>query len=311
MNILVTGGAGFIGSHLVDRLTELGHKVIIIDNLTTGKKTNINPRAQFYEMDINDRKLVQVFEKHKPNYLFHLAAQVDVRKSVKDPLYDARSNIMGTINLLTRCRDFKVKKFIFSSSGGVIYGDTEKPAFEDSDLRPISPYGVAKLSGEGYVKCFGEWENLNYTILRYANVYGPRQDPKGEAGVISIFIGQLLQGEKSILYGYGKLERDYVFVDDVVEANIACLEKGTGSVYNIGTGIATSVNDLYTMISAIIKKENEKELEPKRHGELTRNVLNIEKAKKELEWRPEVSLNDGLRQTYEWFITDTNSENGN
>ncbi len=304
MEILVTGGAGFIGSHLVDRLIALGHKVVIIDNLTTGKRTNINPKAQFYEMDINDKELTQVFEKYKPEYLFHLAAQVDVRKSVKDPMYDARTNIMGTINLLSLCSEFRVKKFIFSSSGGVIYGDTKEPAVEENPPQPISPYGVAKLAGEGYVKCFGEWEALDYTVLRYANVYGLRQDPKGEAGVVSIFIGQLLHGEKSILYGHGKLERDYVFVDDVVEANIACFKKGSRAIYNIGTGITTSVNELHKLISAISEKENEKEVAPKRPGELERNVLNIERAKKELKWEPKVTLDDGLRKTYEWFISE-------
>ncbi len=304
MEILVTGGAGFIGSHLVDRLIALGHKVVIIDNLTTGKRTNINPKAQFYEMDINDKELTQVFEKYKPEYLFHLAAQVDVRKSVKDPMYDARTNILGTINLLSLCSEFRVKEFIFSSSGGVIYGDTKEPAVEENPPQPISPYGVAKLAGEGYVKCFGEWEALDYTVLRYANVYGLRQDPKGEAGVVSIFIGQLLQGEKSILYGYGKLERDYVFVDDVVEANIACFEKGSRAIYNIGTGITTSVNELHKLISVITEKKIKKELAPKRPGELERNVLNIERAKKELKWEPKVTLDDGLRKTYEWFISE-------
>lgn len=304
MKILVTGGAGFIGSHLIDRLTVLGHTVIIIDNLTTGKRENINPNSQFYEMDICDTKLAQIFKEHKPEYLFHLAAQIDVRKSVQDPLYDARSNIMGTINLLSLCRNFKVKKFIFSSSGGVIYGNTPQPATEDNPPKPISPYGVAKLAGEGYVKCLGDWEGLKYSILRYANVFGPRQDPKGEAGVVSIFIEQLLRGKKSYLYGDGKLERDYVFVDDIVQANITCLEKGKNSTYNIGTGISTSVNDLYSAIVQIIKKKNEIEFAPKRPGELERNVLNIEKSKKDLGWKPQVSLDEGLRRTYEWFISD-------
>lgn len=304
MKILVTGGAGFIGSHLVDKLIELGHRVVIIDNLTTGKKTNINPKAQFYEMDINDEKLNAIFEKQKPEYVFHLAAQIDVRKSVEDPFYDARSNIMGTINLLSICKNIRVKRFIFSSSGGVIYGDTENPALEEDPPKPISPYGISKLAGEGYVKCSGEWEDIDYIILRYANVYGPRQDPKGEAGVISIFIEQIMRGEKSFLYGFGKLERDYVFVDDVVQANIASLEKGSRSTYNIGTSIATSVNDIYRMISAIAKKENKKELAPKRPGEIERNVLNIDKAKVELQWEPEVSLENGLIRTHNWFIKE-------
>jgi len=307
MNILVTGGAGFIGSHLADRLIQLGHKVIIIDNLSNGEKGNINPRSQFYEMDINDKGITQIFEKHRPVYLFHLAAQIDVRKSVASPTFDARTNIMGTLNLLSNSNKFGVKKFIFSSSGGVIYGNTEEAATEETSPNPISPYGVAKLAGEGYIKCFSEWENLNYTILRYANVYGPRQNPKGEAGVISIFIGQIARNEKSFLYGSGKLERDYVFVSDVVEANTACLNESDNSnrnkIYNIGTGIATNVDDLYTKISHIIKRENEKEFAPKRPGELEKNLLNITKAKKELGWQPKVSLEQGLKRTYEWFVS--------
>lgn len=302
MNIIVTGGAGFIGSHISDRLIQLGHKVIIIDNLSTGKKQNINPQATFCEMDINDSTLEQVFKRHKPEFVFHLAAQIDVRKSVKDPLLDANSNIMGTINLLSKSRDYKIKKFIFSSSGGVIYGETETPATEEAPPNPISPYGVAKLAGEGYIKCFGEWEGLPYNILRYANVYGPRQDPKGEAGVVSIFIGQLHNGKKSILFGDGKLERDYVYVEDVAEANILCLQKNNQSVYNIGTGIATSVDTLYSKISSIVNKKGEREYAPKRAGELERNVLNITKAKTELGWEPRVSLDDGLRRTYKWYV---------
>lgn len=301
MKVLVTGGAGFIGSHLVDRLIALGHEVSILDNLSTGKKEHINPRAHFYEMDIADESISRVFEKHDPGMVFHLAAQIDVRKSVKEPLFDARSNIMGTINLLTRSVLYGIEKFIFSSSGGVIYGDTPEPAVEENPPRPISPYGVAKLAGEGYIKCFGEWNGLDYSILRYANVYGPRQDPKGEAGVVSIFIGQILHGEESKLFGDGKLERDYIFIDDVVQANIACIERGSSGTYNIGTGIPTSVEKLHGKISRVMKKQNDTIYLPKRAGELERNVLNIKRAARELNWKPTVDLKDGLQRTYEWF----------
>lgn len=304
MNILVTGGAGFIGSHLVDELIKLKHNVIVVDNLSTGKRNNINPAAIFYETDLTDgENLHMVFEKHNPEIVFHLAAQIDVRKSVADPVFDANTNIIGMLCLLSECRNFGVKKFIFSSSGGVIYGNTIEPAKEGNPPMPISPYGVAKLAGEGYVKCFAEWEGMDYSILRYANVYGPRQDSKGEAGVVAIFIGQLLRGKKSFLYGFGKLERDYVFVDDVVHANILCLKKGSRETFNIGTGIATNVNTLYKKISEIIGKTGKNELAPKRPGELERNVLNIEKAKSKLDWEPLVSLNEGLRKTYEWQKT--------
>ncbi len=301
MNILVTGGAGFIGSHLVDQLIARGHTVSIIDNLSTGKHENVNPRADFYERDITDKGISAVFEKQNPEMVFHLAAQVDVRKSVSDPLFDARSNIMGTINLLLQSKLYGVGKFIFSSSGGVIYGDTPEPATENTPPQPISPYGVAKLAGEGYIRCFGEWNNLDYSILRYANVYGPRQDPKGEAGVVSIFIGQIANGEQSILYGDGKLERDYVFIDDVVKANIACIQKGSVGTFNIGTGIATNVETLHEKIGEVMNKTNEKTYLPKRSGELDRNVLNIGKATGVLNWKPAVSLKDGLLRTYEWF----------
>jgi UDP-glucose 4-epimerase len=304
MRVLVTGGAGFIGSHLTDRLVSLGHEVCIIDNLSTGKKKHINPQTRFYEMDIADETITTVFEKHTPQCIFHLAAQIDVRKSVQDPLYDARSNILGTINLLTRSIAHGARKFIFSSSGGVIYGDTVEPAGEDTPPNPISPYGVAKLAGEGYIKCLGAWKGLDYSILRYANVYGPRQDPKGEAGVVSIFMGQIASGERSVLYGEGRLERDYVFVDDVVEANTACIESGLNETYNIGTGIATSVEALYGNITNVICSQNEKAYQPKRAGELNRNVLCIEKAGCELGWKPLIDLQEGLQRTYEWFKSE-------
>jgi UDP-glucose 4-epimerase len=301
MDILVTGGAGFIGSHLVDELITRGHEVSIIDNLSTGKRQHINPRAHFYEMDIADENIAPVFEKHSPALLFHCAAQIDVRKSVSEPLFDARSNVMGTINLLSKSILYGVRKFVFSSSGGVIYGETPKPASEENPLQPISPYGVAKLAGEGYIRCFGEWKDLEYTILRYANVYGPRQDPKGEAGVVSIFIGQIANGETSVLFGQGKLERDYIFVDDVVKANIASIENGSLGTYNIGTGIATSVETLHEKIAEVMKKTNKTTYLPKRAGELDRNILNIKKAARELKWKPTINLKDGLKRTYEWF----------
>jgi UDP-glucose 4-epimerase len=303
MKILVTGGAGFIGSSLADRLISLGHEVSIIDNLSTGKKEHINPRARFHEMDISDDAVTRVFEAHAPQLVFHLAAQIDVRKSVQDPLYDARSNILGTINLLKESARSGVRKFIFSSSGGVLYGETPEPAIEEDPPKPISPYGVAKLAGEGYIRCFAEWNGLDYTILRYANVYGPRQDPKGEAGVVSIFMGQIASGEGSVLYGEGRLERDYVFVDDVVKANVSCIDKGTRETYNIGTGIATSVESLHMQIAAVMGRQNEKEYKPKRAGEIDRNVLSVEKAGRELAWKPSVDLNEGLKRTLSWFST--------
>lgn len=301
MKVLVTGGAGFIGSHLVDRLLEGGHSVAVIDNLSTGKKENLNPKAEFYELHIQSADLPGVFEKQEPEAVFHFAAQIDVRKSVEDPFFDAKTNVLGTINVLECCRKTGVRKVVFASSGGVIYGDTDCPASEDTFPKPLSPYGVAKLACEGYLRCYSEWHSLKYVALRYANVYGPRQDPLGEAGVVAIFSNKLLRGETPVLYGLGKLVRDYVYVDDAARAALLAMEKGRDEVINIGTGIGTSVNELFTQLKEITGFEGDPSYEPKRAGELETNLLNPGRAKEVLDWTPQVSLQEGLRISVEWF----------
>ena len=297
MTLLVTGGAGFIGSNLVDRLIEVGHKVVIMDDLSTGKKEFINKKATFYQVKVEHADAEEVFKTEHPVYVFHLAAQVDARKSVVNPLCDASANIFGTLNLLKLSRKYRVKKFIFASSGGVIYGDTDKPADEMSQPNPISPYGIAKLTAEQYIDFYAKEYSLRYSILRYANVYGPRQDPFGEAGVIAIFIGQMLQGKPCILYGFGNPIRDYVYVDDAVSATIKSMNKGNCSTFNIGTGIPTSVNQLFSIMSKITNYSLPPIYERKRRGEINKSVLNCNRAKEILGWIPKVTLEEGITKT--------------
>jgi len=302
MKVLVTGGAGFIGSHLVDRLIREGHTVTIVDNLSTGKRENLNPKAKFVKVDIREEALAELFRSESPEYVFHFAAQIDVRKAVENPIFDAQVNVLGTLNLLENSFRHRVKKFIFASTGGALYGETEKlPSQEDDPLSPLSPYGVAKLACEQYICSYGFSHSLRYTIFRYGNVYGPRQDPLGEAGVVAIFTRLMLEEKNPIVYGYGKMWRDYVYVGDVVEATLLALEKGDNEIYNIGTGIGTSVQDLYTMMKAIIEFKGKPIYKEARKGEIKRSTLDCQKAKKELNWSPKVSLEEGLKRTIAWF----------
>lgn len=297
---IVTGGAGFIGSHLVDRLVSQDFEVMVIDNLSTGLQENLNKEAKFLNKDLRDNDIGAIIEGYSPEYIFHLAAQIDVRKSLKDPIWDENINIEGTLNLLNAASNAKVKKLIFSSTGGAIYGEARN-AKEDRLPCPLSPYGVAKLACEHYLRVYSEWKDLSFTALRYGNVYGPRQDPFGEAGVIAIFSRQLILGQKPVLYGYGRMIRDYVYVADVVEANIRALERGDGEIYNIGAGKATSVNDIFGSLRNISGNNIEPELKEAREGETLEVWLNSQKAFHELGWKPEVSLEDGLKRTYNWF----------
>jgi UDP-glucose 4-epimerase len=224
MKILVTGGAGFIGSHVVDAYLELGHEVVVVDNLSSGSIENLNPKAKFYKMDIRDSDIEDLFKNEKPDIVNHHAAQMDVRKSVEDPIYDADVNIIGSLNLLQNCIRYGVKKFIFASTGGAIYGEQDYfPADEEHPTRPLSPYGVAKLTVEKYLYFYKEVHGLNYVVLRYANIYGPRQNPHGEAGVVAIFTSKMLKGEQPVINGDGFQTRDYTFVGDVVRANVLAL----------------------------------------------------------------------------------------
>ncbi|SMB98204.1 UDP-glucose 4-epimerase [Thermanaeromonas toyohensis ToBE] len=310
MRILVTGGAGFIGSHIVDALITQGHEVIVVDNLTSGRKENINPAARFYFMDICSPEMEEVFRKEKPELVNHHAAQIDVRRSVADPHEDARVNIVGLLNLLKNCVRYGVKGFIFASSGGVVYGEpTELPVKEGYPKGPLSPYGVSKLASEYYLYCFAQVHGLPYITLRYGNVYGPRQDPHGEAGVVAIFGNKMLKGETPTIYGDGEQLRDYVYVQDVVKANLLAMEKLAkksypslgkgidGLAYNIGTGKGTSVNELFHLLKKVIGYQGEAIYGPTRAGELKRIYLDCSKAWQELGWRAEVKLEEGLKHT--------------
>ncbi len=300
--VLVTGGAGFIGSHLVDALIKAGHKVSIVDNLSTGQKANINKKATFHNISISDKKLEDVIKKEKPEIVSHLAAQISVKASMQDPMADAQTNVVGSLNLLNLCHKYGVKRFIFSSTGGALYGEPEYlPCDEDHPILPLSGYGVAKRSLEMYLLAYGPVWGLPFVILRYANVYGPRQDPFGEAGVVAIFARRMLKGEPVTINGTGKQSRDFVYVSDVVRANLTALEKGTGGLYNIGTAKGTSVNDIF----AQLKKATGYKFTAKHGtaipGEVGNIYLKSDKAKKELGWSPTVSLSEGLQNTVEYI----------
>ncbi len=303
-NILVTGGAGFIGSNLVEKLTELGEGVIVVDNLSTGKVENLSQEVLFYEHDITDVEMLKrIFMLHKPRYVFHLAAQASVSRSVREPDFDANVNIIGTLNLLKLSVEYSVEKFIFSSTGGAIYGDevSKIPTPETEFPKPISPYGIAKFSVENYLRFFNHEFGLRYTILRYGNVYGPKQDPYGEAGVVAIFTERMLKNEEVKIFGDGEYVRDYVFVGDVVEANMAAMDKADGEIVNIGTSKGTTVNELFRMLKEITGYEKDPVYAPPRPGDLRKSILDVSKAAKVLNWTPKVSLEEGLKKTVEWF----------
>lgn len=302
--ILVTGGAGFIGSHIVDRYIKEGHEVVVIDNLSTGKKENINPQARFYRIDIRDREILNIFEQERPDVVSHHAAQMDVRRSTEKPVFDAEVNILGTINLLENSVKSGAKKFIFASSGGAIYGEQmEFPATEDHHELPLSPYGVSKLAGEKYLHYYSENFGLKYTSLRYSNVYGPRQNPEGEAGVVAIFIGRLLKRKEPVINGDGEQTRDYIYVDDIVEANIRATTGETEGPFNIGTGIETSVNTILRHLTDIAGMNIQGTHGPPKKGEQRRSVIDCSKAIRLLAWKPEVTLEEGLRRTVHYFKT--------
>lgn len=302
MKILVTGGAGFIGSHIADGLIEQGHDVVIIDDLSMGNMDNVNPDAKFYLMDIRSKEVAKMFELEKFDIICHQAAQMDIRKSVQDPVYDAGINILGTINLLQNCVDHKVKKVLFSSTGGAVYGEQETfPCSEDHPLRPISPYGIGKLAVEKYLYYYANEFQLNYTILRYANVYGPRQNPKGEAGVIAIFAEKLLKGEQPLIHGDGKQTRDYIYVEDIKQANLAVLEDPENHIYNVGTGIETDVNQLFEELNQLTGSQSTEKHGPAMPGEQRRSVINPEKLMQKTHWKPDTDLQKGLEQTVQFF----------
>ena len=302
MKILVTGGAGFIGSHLVDRLIQEGHEVVVVDNLWTGKRRNLNKEARFYKLDIQSSRLERVFNRERPLLVMHLAAQVDLRRSVQDPIFDAQVNILGTLNLLEQAVKYGTRKVIFASSGGAIYGEQDVfPAPESHPIRPLSPYGISKLNGEQYLAYYQRISGIQHVILRYSNVYGPRQDPEGEAGVVAIFTGKMLAGEQPIINGNGRQTRDFVFVDDVVEANLAVMGKEVQGIYNVGTAEETSINDLFRLLVELTNAGCKELHGPAKKGEQARSVVDISRLRQELGWEPKVPLREGLRRTVEFF----------
>ena len=302
MKILVTGGAGFIASQIADAFIKEGHQVVILDDLSTGFEKNINSKAKFVKANICDKSLDKLFAEEKFDVVNHHAAQMDVRRSVKDPEFDATTNILGTINLLQNCVKYGVKKFMFASTGGAVYGEQDYfPADEKHNQQPKSPYGISKLAVEKYLYFYNSEHKLNYTILRYANIYGPRQNPFGEAGVVAIFSTRLLKGEQPIINGHGKQTRDYVFVGDVVKANVLTLKDEVSDVYNIGTGIETDVNQLFNHINDITKAGKEEKHGPAAAGEQLRSVITSDKLFNKFGWRPSTKLEDGLKSTVEFF----------
>ncbi|HTQ25373.1 MAG TPA: NAD-dependent epimerase/dehydratase family protein [Candidatus Binataceae bacterium] len=304
MRILVSGGAGFIGSHTVDALIAAGgHEISIIDDLSAGKRGQINPRARFYQTDVRDAAAVRaMFERERPEILVHLAAQMDVRRSVADPAFDAQVNLVGFLNLIEAGRANGLRRVVFSSTGGAIYGEQESfPCNEDHPLRPVSPYGVAKLATEKYLFFYHVQYGIDYVAMRYANVYGPRQDPHGEAGVVAIFCGRILEDRPVTVYGDGNQTRDYVFVGDVVRANVAAVASTVSGAFNIGTGIETNVNQLYAALAQIAGTSRAPEYGPARPGEQMRSVILPARAQKELGWRPQVELPEGLAETLRYF----------
>jgi UDP-glucose 4-epimerase len=362
MNILVTGGAGFIGSHVVDAYVAAGHTVSVLDDLSHGKRENINPAAQFLRMDLRSPGLKDLFAEYHFDCVIHHAAQIDVRVSVADPAWDAQVNILGTLNLLEAMRSHRVGKIIFASTGGAIYGNQHRyPADESHPTLPISPYGVAKLAVEHYLECYRQVHGLRYAVLRYANVYGPRQDPRGEAGVVAIFCGRILHGARLIIYDDGSQTRDYVYVGDVAEANVMALnylmqagsgQRAAGSflapklnnsstqpaeslpaascqlpassndsalnglnnsttqqlnnsttrpVFNIGTGIETSVNALAALLLQAANSDAPLLYQPPRTGEQLRSVIDPQRAAQELGWTPRTPLGEGLSRSLVWF----------
>lgn len=300
--ILVTGGAGFIGSHVVDGFLGAGFDVAVVDDLSTGRRENVHPRATFYEVDIRDAGLAAVFEKERPNYVSHHAAQMDVRKSVADPLFDAEVNVLGSLRVLENARHFGVERIVYASTGGAVYGEPAYlPCDEAHPVAPLSPYGASKYAVEQYLYMYRQNFGLDYTVLRYANVYGPRQNPQGEAGVIAIFAWQMLRKGQTIINGDGDQERDFVYVGDVARASLAAVEGAVSGVFNVGTGLGTSINQIHERLALATGYPGQKTHGPAKVGETRRIYLDVRKAAEKLGWRPEVDLADGLGRTVAYF----------
>jgi len=304
MRILITGGAGFIASHVADAYIQLGHTVSILDDLSRGFRHNINSRATFYEGDIRDREFLErVFAEVQPEVVNHHAAQMDVRRGVREPLFDASVNIIGSVNLLEASIAHKTRHFIYISTAGAAYGEPRTlPASENCPINPITPYGISKHTVEHYLYTFAVLYGISYAVLRYGNVFGPRQSSEGEAGVFAIFCEQMLAGIQPVIYGDGTKLRDYVYIDDVVAANIAALERGGNEVFNIGSGVPTSDDQVFYLVQGVLGMTDVgPRYVPRRPGEIERIYLDVSKAKRLLGWEPKVPLEVGARHTVSFF----------
>ena len=303
MKILVTGGAGFIGSHVVDTFIANGHEVVVVDDLSTGRRSNLNPAATFYKIDIRSEELKAVFEKERPQVVDHHAAQMDVRRSVDDPLFDADVNVLGSIKLIELAREYGVERFIYISTGGAVYGEPEYlPCDESHPINPICPYGASKHTVEHYLYMYKELYDLDYVVLRYPNVYGPRQDPHGEAGVVAIFTGLMLNGEQVVINGDGDQERDFVYVADCARANLLALTSDSkNTIFNLGEGKGTTVNQVYQELKQITNYSLSAVHGPAKVGETRRIFLEAKKAASELDWQPTIGLSAGLTETVNYF----------
>ena len=309
--VLVTGGAGFIGSHLVDKLVSTGYRVVVLDNLSEGKLKNVNKNVHFHHIDLNVSGIHNILEQEKPDFIFHHAAQISIPNSVKDPVADAQTNILSTVRLLQASKDVGVGKIIFASTGGAIYGNPERlPCPETEQEKPLSPYSLSKAVSEKYFRLFEQLYRLNYTILRYGNVYGPRQDSGGESGVIAIFIKKMLEKEQPRINGDGNQLRDFIYIDDIIEANLLAMNSGNRETINIGSGVGTSIINIFKILSEIIKFKWEPLFGPAKPGEVESLYLDIVKAKKELKWEPKFSLEKGLKLTVD-YMKNINEEKTN
>jgi UDP-glucose 4-epimerase len=312
MKVLVTGGAGFIGSHVVDQLLEAGNDVAVVDNLATGNRSNLNPSARFYEADIRDAAaLARVFSEERPEVVSHQAAQASVKLSMEEPWRDAEINVLGSLNVLEACRAHGVRKLIYAGSGGAAFGEPRyTPVDEQHPVEPLSVYGADKHAVEHYCALYRAAWGLDTTILRYANIYGPRQDPRGEAGVIAVFAGRMLAGgdPEPIVNGDGTQERDYVYVADIAAANVLALDRGSGGLFNLGTGVGTSVNQLFDLLAELIGYQGSRKHGPSLPGEVYKITLSAQLAREELGWVPRVGLEEGLRATVESIRHDRGAE---
>jgi UDP-glucose 4-epimerase len=311
IRILITGGAGFIGSHHVDACLAAGYEVAVLDNLSTGNRSNLQGKdVEIFEVDLLDKtSLARVFSEFKPTHISHHAAQVSVRRSLENPYADAEINILGLLNLLQLAQEAKIEQFIFASSGGAIYGENEAhvPSPENAPTQPTSPYAIAKLASEYYINFFATKAGFKATILRYANVYGPRQDPMGEAGVICLFLDRFVAGSPTIIYGTGEQVRDFIYVEDVAAAHLAAIEKNESGIFNVGSGELTSVNQIHQTLSTIWRSQTGQTIAPATQkepipGEIFWSSLDVSKARNELAWQAKTSLEDGLNKTVTWFL---------